>query len=73
MPIIQMNMMENRTAAQKQELARRVCEAVCQVLDAKPESVRIMIHELGPHDFSVGGVTMAERKSGKEDGVPGND
>lgn len=61
MPIIQVNMMENRTDEQKKELARRVCETVCQVLDAKPESVRILIHELGPHDFSVGGVTMAER------------
>ncbi len=61
MPIIQVNMMENRTDEQKTELARKVCETVCEVLGAKPESVRIMIHELGPHDFSVGGVTMAER------------
>ncbi len=61
MPIIQVNMMGNRTDAQKKELAQSVCEVVCKVLDARPESVRIMIHELGPYDFSVGGVTMAER------------
>ncbi len=61
MPIIQVHMMDNRTESQKQELVRKVCETVCEVLDAKPESVRIMIHELGPYDFSVGGVTMAER------------
>ncbi len=72
MPIIQVNMMENRTEAQKRELARKVCETVCQVLDAKPESVRIMIHELGPHDFSVGGVTMAERLSSEPGQVPAN-
>lgn len=72
MPIIQVNMMENRTDEQKKELARRVCETVCQVLDAKPESVRVMIHELGPHDFSVGGVTMAERWNSTEGGVNSN-
>lgn len=68
MPIIQVNMMGNRSEEQKKELARRVCDTVCQVLDAKPESVRILIHELGPHDFSVAGVTMAERLDGSAAG-----
>jgi len=72
MPIIQVNMMENRTDDQKRELARRVCETVCQVLEAKPESVRILIHEMGPHDFSVGGVTMADRRSAEENRVHSN-
>ncbi len=72
MPIIQVNMMENRTDEQKRELARRVCETVCEVLDARPESVRILIHELGPSDFSVGGVTMAERWSAQSGQVQAN-
>ena len=72
MPIIQVNMMENRTDEQKTELARKVCDTVCEVLGTKPESVRIMIHELGPHDFSVGGVTMAERWDSRSEQVLAN-
>jgi phenylpyruvate tautomerase PptA (4-oxalocrotonate tautomerase family) len=31
------------------------------VLGVKRETVRILIHEMGPYDFSVGGVVQAER------------
>jgi 4-oxalocrotonate tautomerase len=61
MPIIQFNLMEGRTAEQKKRLAEKVTDTVVEVLGVKRETVRILIHEMGPHDFSVGGVTQAER------------
>lgn len=61
MPIIQFNLMEGRSEATKRELAKRVCETVCEVLGSKPEAVRILIHGLGANDFSVAGVTLAEK------------
>jgi 4-oxalocrotonate tautomerase len=60
MPIIQFNLLEGRTVDQKRAMARRVTEVVCETLSVKPENVRILIHEMGPHDFSVGGVCAAD-------------
>jgi 4-oxalocrotonate tautomerase len=63
MPIIQFNLLEGRTVEQKRTLAKRVTDTVVEVLGVKPENVRILIHEMGPYDFSVAGVPAAE--SGK--------
>lgn len=60
MPIIQFNLLEGRTIEQKRTLAKRVTETVVEVLGVKPESVRILVHEMGPYDFSVAGVVAAE-------------
>ena len=61
MPIIQFNMLEGRTTEMKRELAAKVTETVVQVLGVKRETVRILIHEMGMQDFSVGGVTAQDR------------
>ncbi len=63
MPIIQFNIMEGRTVEQKKRLAEKVTDTVVEVLGVKREAVRILIHEMGPYDFSVGGVTQAERQA----------
>lgn len=61
MPIIQFNLLEGRSVEQKRELAKRVTQAVVEVLGCKPEVVRILVHQVTADDFSVGGVTAAER------------
>lgn len=71
MPIIQFNIMEGRTVEQKKRLAEQVTNTVVEVLGVKRESVRILIHEMGPYDFSVGGVTQAERGAAVPAGLPG--
>lgn len=63
MPIIQFNLLEGRTNEQKKRLAEKVTDAVIEALGVPRETVRILIHEMGPYDFSVGGVTAAERKA----------
>lgn len=61
MPIIQFNLIEGRSVEQKKRLAEKITDTVVEVLGVKRETVRILIHEMGPYDFSVGGVTQAER------------
>lgn len=61
MPIIQFNLMQGRSIDQKRRLAEKVTDTVVEVLGVKRETVRILIHEMGMHDFSVGGVTAADR------------
>ncbi len=62
MPIIQFNLLEGRSDEQKQRLAEKVTDVVVETLGVKREAVRILIHQLGPYDFAVGGVTQAERE-----------
>lgn len=63
MPIIQINMLEGRSDEQKKRLAEKVTDAVVEAIGAPRNSVRILIHQMGPYDFSVGGVPAAD--SGK--------
>lgn len=61
MPIIQVNLMQGRTQEQKKLLAQRITDSVVEVLGSPKEAVRVLFHEMGPYDFAVGGVPMAER------------
>jgi 4-oxalocrotonate tautomerase len=63
MPIIEMHLMEGRTVDQKRRVAAAMTEAIVRELGVPIASVRILITEHGGNDFSVGGVTMAERRA----------
>ena len=62
MPIIQIDMLEGRDDDKKRKLIRMVTDAVCDALDAKPETVRIIIREMRAEHYGVAGVSAAERK-----------
>ena len=68
MPIIHVNMYEGRTIDQKRKLVVAMTEAVVKSLDTKPESVRILIHDIPKHNVAVAGVLASEKK---EWGAPG--
>ncbi|MCX8007637.1 MAG: 4-oxalocrotonate tautomerase [Coriobacteriia bacterium] len=55
MPIVHIHMYEGRTVDQKRELVKRVTEAIVESVDAKPESVHIVIHDMARHDYGDGG------------------
>jgi len=61
MPIIEMHLMEGRTAEQKRSVAAAMTEAVTRSLNVKAESVRILITEHDRDEFYVAGLTMAQR------------
>lgn len=63
MPIIQVNMMEGRTAEQKETLIHEVTEAVMRALGAPRESVRVLINEMPKEHFGIGG--QSARKLGR--------
>ncbi|MDO6441443.1 2-hydroxymuconate tautomerase [Marinobacter sp. 2_MG-2023] len=64
MPIVNVLMIEGRSRAQKDAMFKKVTQALCETLDAKPEQVRIKIEEVPPNDFAVGGVPVLS--SGKK-------
>lgn len=61
MPLVQISMMPGRTPEQKKGLIRDVCDAVVRNCAVKPEQVRVIIQEIAPEHWAVGGVSMAER------------
>jgi len=62
MPIIHVHMFEGKTLDQKRKLVVAMTEAVVKSLDTKPESVRILLHDVPRHNLAVAGVLASERK-----------
>lgn len=56
MPIIEITLFEGQTPATKQRLAKAVTDAVAESIPTKPETVSIILREIPPEHFAVGGV-----------------
>jgi 4-oxalocrotonate tautomerase len=63
MPIIHVHMFEGRTLDQKRKLVAAMTDAVVKTLDSKPETVRILLHDMSKNDMSVAGVLHSEKKN----------
>ena len=61
MPIVTINLIEGRTDDQKRALVKNVTQAVCDTLDKQPEAVRVILQDMAPIDYAVGGVTIADQ------------
>lgn len=61
MPIIQVSMVKGRTAQAKAELIHRLTEATVAAIGAPRETIRVLLHELPPEHWGVGGVLKSER------------
>jgi 4-oxalocrotonate tautomerase len=62
MPIVRIDMLAGRAPERKAELIRRVTDAVVASLDVRPEQVRVLINELPPENWAVGGRPMSAPK-----------
>jgi 4-oxalocrotonate tautomerase family enzyme len=63
MAIIHVNMLAGRSAEVKAELASRITEAACQVLQTKPESVRVLLQEYAEGEWFVAGKPLSAAPS----------
>ncbi len=61
MPIIQVNLLEGRTVAQKRAMIAAVTDAIVDSLGVRADSVRIMINEMHPEHFALAGVSAGEQ------------
>ncbi len=62
MPIVRIELTEGRTAEQKSALIHGVTDAVVEALAVTPEQVRVLVFEVPPEHWAVGGTTLAERR-----------
>lgn len=56
MPIVEITLFEGRDPQQKVALMQKVTEAIVETIGVKPEGVRVILREIPPEHFSVGGV-----------------
>ncbi len=64
MPIIEMHLLEGRSVELKRAAVKAITAACVESLKVPPETVRILITEHAEEHFSVGGITVGERKNG---------
>jgi 4-oxalocrotonate tautomerase len=61
MPIIEMHLLEGRSAEKKRKAVAAMTAALVEALEVPAETVRILITEHHAEHFSVAGVTVGQR------------
>ena len=56
MPILDITLLEGRSAEKKTALIKEVTDATVRALEVRPEQVRVILRELHPSHFAVAGV-----------------
>lgn len=56
MPIVHIHLMHGRNNDKKRELVKKVTDAISESLDVKPEKVKIILSDMMPCDYAIGGV-----------------
>ena len=62
MPLIQVTMVQGRTAEQKHALIASLTDSVCDTLGTPRDRVRVAIYEVGADDWGVGGVPYSQAR-----------
>lgn len=62
MPVVQISMLEGRDPEDRGRLVVAVTDAVVETLDVDPGQVRVLLYELPPGDWGVGGTTKEEER-----------
>jgi 4-oxalocrotonate tautomerase len=74
MPLVHIDLMEGRSPEQLTAMSRSVSEAIATSLDAPISSVRIVINEMAPHEYWIGGKPWPEvlegRRRAAQEGTP---
>ena len=60
MPIVIVHLMEGRDDAKKAKAIAAITQAVVDTLDAKPESVRVLLQELPKQHWGIAGKPVGE-------------
>ncbi len=63
MPIITANILSGRTIEQKRALIRALTDAAVDALGVQPGQVRVIISEVAPEHWGMGGVSKADQEA----------
>lgn len=62
MPLVRISMIEGRSPQQKESAAKKITEALVEECGAHAEHIYVIFDDIGETDWTVGGVTVEERK-----------
>jgi len=62
MPIVQIHLIEGRTAEQKRALVRKVTDAVCDSVSCAPEAVHIILSDMKRENYADAGIPFSDKK-----------
>ena len=63
MPLVEVTLVEGRTAEQLRALISRLTAAVVESVDAPKENVRVILRQVPAAHWAAGDVTIAERRA----------
>lgn len=61
MPIVHVQMLAGRTLERKTRLIAELTRSTSDVLELDPQTVRVILSEVAPEHWGIGGVSVAER------------
>jgi 4-oxalocrotonate tautomerase len=61
MPLIQVTMLQGRTADQKRKIAKRITDTMVEEAGAKREAIVVTFVELSKESYASGGELMADK------------
>ena len=61
MPMVQITMLEGRTAEQKRKLAQRITDVLVEEAGARREAIIVAFHEVSKESYASGGVLMSDK------------
>lgn len=62
MPIIEVNLLEGRSADARRSFADKVTKLACEDFDVKPEQVRVIFREMPLDCYAIAGELVADRR-----------
>ncbi|MGP8141429.1 MAG: 2-hydroxymuconate tautomerase [Terriglobales bacterium] len=62
MPMVQVTMLEGRTADQKRKIAQRITDTMVEEAGARREAIVVAFLEVSKESYASGGVLMADRQ-----------
>lgn len=60
MPIVIVNIKEGRSVEQKRAMVEKMTAAICETMEVKPTSVRIIINDMKNENFAIGGTLVCD-------------
>ena len=62
MPLIQITMLQGRTAEQKRKIAQRITDTMVEEAGARREAIVVAFLEVSKESYASGGVLMADQQ-----------
>ena len=62
MPLVQVTMLQGRTADQKRKIAQRITDTIVEEAGARREAVVVAFHEVSEESYASGGILMVDKR-----------